>query len=560
MSELFQHRINNDPYQFRVVLYNADGKAQRLAPTGIKSLVIEDCFYNFFHKGYIIIDNRFDAIERSVIENVQTNVSSPSFIFIGDARDWISIDIFPVGDENELDTPEARRHTEINFQAAIYNIEEISTDTPDVKFKKLYFWDKYYEYLREKSVFWSTAEVTENRVVKETDTNTAISENAVFQSDVEALKNLKVKNIANFSDKERAIPSGEAIKKIISAALPVDDKYPALFPTKNFNSTGEVTTDAIIYEDDTNWDLGASTVFFSSPARFKGIDALSYLLTRHVSNEDTLYDQAFLKLDRAYRCFTFRPLSTYFKNAYNESRDQGGPLYIETIMLGGYGYSSENDAVFAKVSNFTPKKGAFRLQQTGASVNFALEPSIGLITQKEFVSQIIHSYDPDEKEFKIEGDRNSIEKIMNMYQRNYVDTIKQRRWSSIVPGINRIENKNIQNKFSTVEQDDLQRLAAGRNKALYTAIFGNNQVKLKAPGSTLRQSGRFIGLDRDGSSPANEYDQKFLGIYFVTEVKHIFEGNNYYNEVTCIKTYTDLQIYKGQIGPDNTNIDKQEII
>jgi len=556
MSELFQHRINNDMYQFRVVLYNADGKAQRLAPTGIKSLVIEDDFYDFYHKGYIIIDNRFDAIERSTAENVQTDINAPSFIFMGDARDWISIDIFPVGESGELDKKEIRRHSEINFQAAIYNVEEIATDTPDVKFKKLYFWDKYYEYLREKNVSWSTAEVIENRIVKETDLNEVVESDPFFRDNVETLKNLKVKNISNFTDFQRAIPTGEALKKFLAAALPEEDKYPALFPSQNFNTSGEVTTDAEIYENDLNWDLGSTSVFYSCPARFKAIDGISFILNRHVSNADTIFDQSFLKLDRAFRCFTFRPLSLYFKNAFGQN-NSGGPLYIETVMLGGYGYSTENNAVFAKVADFTPKNGAFKLLQTGASVNFALEPPMGLVTQKELVTRIVHSYDTSEKEFRLESEFNSIKEIMNVYQRNYVDSIKPGRWSSIVPGINRLKNKNVVHNFSTVEQDPLQRLVSGRNRALYTAIFGNNQVKFKAPGSTLRQSGRFVGLDRDGSSPANEYDQKFLGIYFVTEVKHIFEGNNYYNEVTCIKTYTDLQIYKGQVGPNGQNISNQ---
>ena len=30
---------------------------------------------------------------------------------------------------------------------------------------------------------------------------------------------------------------------------------------------------------------------------------------------------------------------------------------------------------------------------------------------------------------------------------------------------------------------------------------------------------------------------KFLGIYFVIEVKHIFDKNTYFNELVCVKTY-----------------------
>jgi hypothetical protein len=89
MADLFNHRLNNDYYNFKVVLSNANQKSQIISPTAIKSMVIEDFFYNFFHKGYIVIDNRFDAVERSVNETLDTSNKKrgPSFIFLGDARD-----------------------------------------------------------------------------------------------------------------------------------------------------------------------------------------------------------------------------------------------------------------------------------------------------------------------------------------------------------------------------------------------------------------------------------------------------------------------------------------
>jgi hypothetical protein len=559
MASIYEHRINNDPYWFKVDLYNANGKVQTIAPAGIKALVLEDCFYNFYHKGYIIVDNRYDSIERSVTENVQTNAQSPSFILMGDARDWINIEIIPTGENNELLNDKVARHSRIFLQGAIYNVEEIATDTPDVKYKKFYFWDKYYQYLNEKNLYWSTAEVVENRVNSQSEA-TVIAEAPMFRDSYNALKRLKVKNVGNFSDTQRSIPTGEAIKALLATALPEEDKYPALFPGSNFNKSGEVTTAPDLIQNDPNWDLGSTSIFFSSPARFKAIDGLIYLLHNHVSTPENLYDQAFLRIDRATRCFTLRSLSSYFKNAYDAKNDSGGAFYVETITLGGYGYDNEKEFVFATVSDFTPKKNYFKLSQTGSTVNFALEPSLGLLTQKDFVTRYVHSYDFNDKQFQIDASNNKMEQVMKVYQTNYVDTIKQNRWSSIVPGINRMTNKNIAHIFALYPSDELLKLSQGRNKALYTAIFGNNQVRFKVPGSTLRQAGMFIGVDRKGSSPANEYDQKFLGIYFITEVKHVFENNNYYNELVCVKTYTDLQIYKGQVGPNNQNINSQETV
>lgn len=563
MSSIYRHKINNDPYWFKINLYNAEGKEQSISPTGIKALVLEDCLYNFYHKGYIIIDNRYDAIERSVGENIpELNKENkvPSFVFIGDSRDWINIEIFPLGGNDELASSKVTRHTRIFLQGAIYQVEEIATDTPDVKFKKLYFWDKYYEYLKERNVSWSTADIVENITTKNSGDIDVVANEAMFTESIEAIKNLKVKNVINFSDSMRSVPTGEAIKKFLANALSTDTGYPALFPAQNFDSSSEITTNPNLIADDKNWDLGSSSIFYSTPARYKAIDVLGFLLDRHVSSPDNLYDLAFLRIDRATRCFTFRPLSYFFKNACTDNGATGGPIYIETITLGGYGQSETDDPSYNFISTFTPQQNKFFLQQAGSTVNFAFEPSVGAVTQQEFTTQKVHSYDTEGKEFKIDGEKNSIEEICLTYHKNYVDPIKTQKWASLVPGKTRTLNKNVNHKFSTIEQDEVQRLATGRNKALYTAIFGNNQIKIKLPGSTYRQAGRFVGIDRRGSSPANIYDTKFLGIYLITEVRHIYEGNVYYNELTCIKTYTELEIYTGQIGPNNQNINNQQII
>lgn len=579
------HRINNDPYVFSVVLYNGKDdalKAQPITPTSIKELVLEDNFYNYYHKGYIVIDNRFDAIERTVNMPLRATPTgpgssatqpasdrleqSPGFIFMGDARDYIDIKIMPTGENNELLTKKAQRFLGIFIQGAIYAVEEVATDTPDVKFKKLYFWDKYYELLREKSTSWSTVEVVENKLglnkkpgnrqtPSAVDSNIS-AQNPEYAATLEELKSLKVKNVVNFSNEQRQIPSGEAIKYFLAAALPEREGYPALFPSQSFEQEGDVTPQPTLRADDVNWDVGSSTLFFSTPAKFKNHESLQYMLEGHISGPETLYDQSFLRIHRFFRCFTFKPLSTYFKQAYEGQG--GGPLYAETILLGGYTSDSEGN-IWSRIKFFTPKIERFQLPQSGSTINYALEPSLGNITQKMFNTKFIHSYNQKDKQFNIDIAENNMEKIMETYQKNYVETIKTGTWANIVPGKNRVDNKNIEHFFSVIEEDQYQRLARGRNKALYTAIFANNQVKFRVPGSTIRQAGVFIGVNREGSAPINLYDNKILGIYFVTEVKHIFEGNTYITEVTCIKTYTELQIFPGQVGPNNQNINNQII-
>jgi hypothetical protein len=72
---------------------------------------------------------------------------------------------------------------------------------------------------------------------------------------------------------------------------------------------------------------------------------------------------------------------------------------------------------------------------------------------------------------------------------------------------------------------------------LKKALFLNNTINFTAPGLTMRQAGRFISIDRDSSQPSNKFDDKFLGTYFVVEVNHVFRGNVYETEMTCVKPY-----------------------
>jgi hypothetical protein len=57
-DENFNNIINGNNYRFNIGLVTADGRYQELKIASINSLVIEDLFTDFYHKGYIIINNR----------------------------------------------------------------------------------------------------------------------------------------------------------------------------------------------------------------------------------------------------------------------------------------------------------------------------------------------------------------------------------------------------------------------------------------------------------------------------------------------------------------------
>jgi hypothetical protein len=123
-----------------------------------------------------------------------------------------------------------------------------------------------------------------------------------------------------------------------------------------------------------------------------------------------------------------------------------------------------------------------------------------------------------------------------------ISSSEEPAFPNFAPGQLRYTNKNVKNVFSVSNQDPGQRLNLGRNQFLYNSIIMNNVITFRLPGTTHRQSGFFIGIDRDGAIPASKFDNKLLGIYMIVGVKHIFEGNEYYNDLHCIKTYNFRQL------------------
>lgn len=556
MKDIFLHQINNQSYWFKIVLYTADGRVHQINPAAVRALVIEDTLYNFYQKGHIVIDNSFDVLERPA--NPDGDVNN-TFLFMGDSRDNILIDIAPL---NSGGSPvggtiddNAARFLQINLQAVIYDSEEISSGKPDEKLRKLYFWDMYYEYLREKNVYWSTADVvrtniTQNAFSQQTEGDNLMVPYADITSNTEGIA-----AVNNLNNEDRGIPTGQAIKEFLAAALPIEDQYPARFPGRNYENdpTNTINTPEI-FDGDVNWDLGSTNIFFSTPATFKAIDTLQYLLDRHVSDATTEFDQCVLRIDRCTRCFTLTPMRQLFERAIGFA-DSGGDLYCETITLGGL-----VDAKSEQQQEFAPKNNVFKLTQTGSVKSFVHEPAVGSLTQKHFNTKSVHSYNSSDKAFQIDNARNNIRNTAITFHKNYVSPILPNGYVSVVPGSYRTENKNVEHVYSIVERDSTQRLAAGRNRALYAALYANNQISFIAPGATLRQAGMFIGVDREGSSKNSVFDNKFLGVYLITEVKHLFQGNEYTNEIKCIKTYTEKELYEGQISTNYSQIGNQPLI
>jgi hypothetical protein len=72
---------------------------------------------------------------------------------------------------------------------------------------------------------------------------------------------------------------------------------------------------------------------------------------------------------------------------------------------------------------------------------------------------------------------------------------------------------------------------------IYNALtFYNLQATFTNIGDTRRSMGKFIDIFKTKDQTFKS-DEKILGRWLVTQVKHTFFGDLYQNELTCCKTY-----------------------
>ena len=161
----------------------------------------------------------------------------------------------------------------------------------------------------------------------------------------------------------------------------------------------------------------------------------------------------------------------------------------------------------------------------------------------EINSKIVHFYDYNNKEFDIDAERNSIANFSTAANKSYITPFALQGTSTFQLGNFRQKNKNTSNEFATVELDKNQRLSLGLAQNLKNYVFLNNFVTFKVQGATYRQAGKFIGINRENNKQPTLFDNKFLGVYLITGVKHIFEDAKYTNELVCVKTYIPQDIF-----------------
>lgn len=578
----FDTKFNQTRHEFEIYLNNGAGQSDErlypINPNTIVNLSIEETLADWVVRGHMtffynpesnvgIYDNRLGQINQST--GLLTPEQKGFYVFRNDGNDHLRIRIKPILDTStsNLDVFNLtdglkitdEKHWTLSYLFSIYDVEDIDLPpgarnqaSATVKALKIYFWDSWYQKMITNYLQYSTA----------------LSIFSNIQADIRQGK------YAN----PGTIKTGQAMKEIIDLGLSQDssqEKYTGNFVTVapslevNYNPTAPIGTD---------WDTGATNIFFTAPATYNAYDSLMYIYNKHVSNsklavsptvsaprggtvsKNDLYDFSILTKERGPKPtdvgqLTLKSMSSYFQKAVKNG-NAPGDYQIEHYFLQSYGssYTSKvNDAEVpnsqetatrdfrAPISNEPSDLVDLKTLKYNQITNYRFVDISALTNTTKFCNTPVYSFDFKQRKFNVEFQNNSVLAAREFMSKKYISELYHKKTDNeklfLITLDEDKKNKNVHLSFSCYGDDPIIRQSDGLQKLLYVGVFQNACVNFRTLGLTNREPGRFIAIDKTEGVESGPFEDKFFGQWFVINVKHVFETEFYYNDITAIKIY-----------------------
>jgi hypothetical protein len=478
--------IDSQGFKFTVYIFNGQDQPTPLNKNIIKSLVIEQSSDSWYIKGFIIIDDKYNILQRPYTSQIDPPAGM-FYKFRSDGNDTLIIGIQPILDNSAPDTlkPEIWN---LQLVLSIYDVQDFSfSNETGLKYKKLYFWEQDYQTMIERKIDWSTCRL--------------------------------VNNAANLTDKAKAVFTGDAIKDLITNALGSNQTFSA------------------------DWDRGSSKINYTSWAGNNINDDLDYLIKSHVSASQggTTGDFGILSRNRYTKEWNLESLMSIFGKAV--VNNSPGPYQSEHFFISDSTVQLNNQLAVmpykTPTSNTISLNSNIHLGQYSTIESYEFVDMAAIDNIKVLNTTPVYSNDLGSHQFNVEFEEHDISNIKDYIRTNYVNKLKH----SIKPDVLLTLNKT---KTEAIAIDPVyshgitstDRLASGKNTQLMSSLFLNQCVVFTVKGMTYRTSNRFIGIDRLFNDTTNDFDNRLLGQWYILNCKHIFIEDRYVNELTCVKIHS----------------------
>ena len=272
--------------------------------------------------------------------------------------------------------------------------------------------------------------------------------------------------------------------------------------------------------DEDNWEDGDFDFTYIPPATYRYVDLIHEFMRLYYAKDGELYVKGFISYDHTTDKFRLDLLTNIFKDNVKNT--------MEAFALGDLTSKVETS------NPNNPPPDAPVGQYMGSLKNLGYStPFYGWNTDF-FVNSLVFGYDRILGISKIR--KILFEDIKSKWADKFVKVFKSKGGE---PKPFLVTNKSTLQKFKRYTfpypvEDNQKIVEAEICNAL---TFYNLQSSFSNIGKTSRKAGKFIDIFSTKNIDSLKSDEKILGRWYVTELRHIFIGEIYSNQILCCKTY-----------------------
>ena len=277
--------------------------------------------------------------------------------------------------------------------------------------------------------------------------------------------------------------------------------------------------------DTKNWEPGDMVIdnfpeYIIPPISFRYSDLIKYLLRLYYFLDGDLACQGMLTFDRVNKKYQLRPISKIFANNTQLTQEAFGVGDLtDTANMGECASNPIDD-------NIPTNKYTNQLKNT----NFTTP----MVTwSNEFFTN--YSIATTNRELGIEvKELITIEKVKKAWKAAFVDVFRcvGDKPKPFLP-LNEAKSNIFKPFILPYKKEHVRNIAIAQ--MISNLTFFNLQLSIDNIGDTNRKAGKFIDVF-SAKKGEQIVDQKLLGRWFVTKVRHMFNKDKYYNVLSCIKT------------------------
>lgn len=529
----FLHQIRDQLYYIEIWMYNQlDGEKPFAVPFSfVEGLAIEEALFDFNIKGWIVFNTNAEILERGAVDG-ETKIKAP-FIFRTDGRNKISIKIYPIPNtSNLIDVGPSEQNLpkdkwEMSFDCVIYDVEDLPTNSAQIKLRKFYFWDERYQYFLERNIEWSTS----------------IQGRALYRP------NDNVQDIYQLTDIERAVPASFAIKSLIqTSANPDNGNNTKIGYTEGSTiDRPDIPLDVFSLDWDNGYNINnkitndrEDLVLYTSPANSCVLDDLNYLLQNAVSKEGNpiFFRYGRSSVEKEWNLFG---LEEIFKNS---RENQVEHLIVED------GIPPQKPYIPRAYSEFSNDIQNFMSGLASRIKEYKFSPMVS-IDDNKLLNMPLHHYNFSTAQYDIFSEKNTVTEVADKLTEAGKTGLfgLNQAGSHVLMNINNTKKEGIMlknlNSYRRFVPSILPKLIMMKD-----ALFLNEALSFTANGLTIRSPGRFLFIDSVNSNENNPFDDRFLGQWMITKVVHVFSKTNYITEVVANKIDTFSKIWNIEDRPE----------